>query len=64
VAFTAARHAKHPELSLADWLRDMRRAQGALPGEDVRIDVMPSSSIVILEQAVVVRGTRLPSELT
>ena len=55
--------ARRPDLTLADWLYDMRRADAALLGQDVQIDVMLEQSIAILEHTIVARDGQLPAEL-
>lgn len=57
-------YAPRPELTLIDWLSDMRRAHDALLGEDLQIDVMLEQSITILQHTIVAHGGRLPPELT
>jgi hypothetical protein len=56
-------YAPRPELTLVDWLSDMRRAHAALLGEDVQIDRMLVQSITVLEYIIIARGGQLPPEL-
>ncbi|MFM0451688.1 hypothetical protein PQR21_14975 [Paraburkholderia nemoris] len=53
-----------PDLTLNDWLSDMRRAHAALLGEEIQIDRMLAQSIMVLEYAIIDRCGRLPAEIT
>jgi hypothetical protein len=56
-------YAPRPELTLVDWLSDMRRAHAALLGEDIQIDRMLAQLITVLEYIITARRSRLPAEL-
>ncbi|CAE6866083.1 hypothetical protein R75465_07965 [Paraburkholderia aspalathi] len=53
-----------PNLTLDDWLSDMRRAHAALLGEDIQIDRILAQSIMVLEYAIIDRDGRLPAKIT
>lgn len=53
-----------PDLTLNDWLSDMRRVHAALLGEDIQIDRILAQSIMVLEYAIIDRDGRLPSKIT
>jgi hypothetical protein len=53
-----------PDLTLTDWLSDMRRAHAALLGEDIQIDRMLAQSIMVLEYVIIARTGRLPAQIT
>lgn len=53
-----------PDLTLNDWLSDMRRAHAALLGEDIQIDRILAQSIMVLEYTIINRDGRLPAEIT
>ncbi|MBB5543351.1 hypothetical protein A8H39_10775 [Paraburkholderia fungorum] len=53
-----------PDLTLNDWLSDMRRAHAALLGEDIEIDRILAQSIMVLEYAIIDRDGRLPAKIT
>ncbi|MFL9998273.1 hypothetical protein PQR34_43800 [Paraburkholderia sediminicola] len=57
-------YSHRPDLTLNDWLSDMRRAHAALLGEDIEIDRVLAQSIMVLEYAIIDRCGRLPAEIT
>jgi hypothetical protein len=57
-------YSPRPDLTLNDWLSDMRRAHAALLGEDIEIDRILAQSITVLEYVIIARNGRLPAEIT